>query len=42
VGNGKEFPVKKVFSESTTIGVDVGIRNFTVFQLEKGLKILST
>jgi len=30
VGNGKEFPVKKVFSESTTIGVDVGIINFAV------------
>ncbi len=33
MGNGKEFPVKKVFSESTTIGVDVGIRDFTVISI---------
>src|SRR5208283_5062164 len=30
VEDGKEFPVKQVFSESTTIGVDVGITDFAV------------
>ena len=30
VEDGKEFPVKQVFSESTAIGVEVGIKNFTV------------
>jgi putative transposase len=30
VENGKELSVKQVFSESTTIGVDVGIRDFIV------------
>ena len=29
VEDGKEFPVKQVFSESTTIGVKFGIKNFT-------------
>jgi putative transposase len=28
--DGKELPVKQVFSESTTIGVDVGIKDFVV------------
>jgi putative transposase len=30
VEDGKEVPVKQVFSESTTIGVDVGITDFAV------------
>ena len=30
VEDEKEFPVKQVFSEYTTIGVDVGIKNFSV------------
>jgi putative transposase len=27
---GKELPVKQVYSESTTISVDVGINNYSV------------
>jgi putative transposase len=30
VEDGKELPVKQVYSESTTIGVDVGIKIFSV------------
>ena len=30
VEDGKELPIKQVFSESTTIGVDFGIRDFAV------------
>jgi len=30
VGNVKELLVKQVFSESTTIGVKVGIKDFVV------------
>ena len=30
VEDGKEFPVKQVFSESTTIGIDFGITDFAV------------
>jgi putative transposase len=30
VDNGKEIPVKQVFDESTTIGVDVGIKDFAI------------
>ena len=30
VEDGKELPVKQVYSEFTTIGVDVGIINFFV------------
>ena len=37
VEGGKEFPVKQVFSESTTIEVDIGIKNFTV--LSTGEKV---
>jgi len=37
VEDGKEFPVKQVFSESTAIGVEVGIKNFTV--LSTGEKV---
>jgi putative transposase len=31
VENNEELPVKQAFSESTTIGVDVGIKDFAVF-----------
>lgn len=37
VDNGKELPVKETFSEATTIGVDVGIKDFAV--LSTGEKI---
>lgn len=37
VDNGKELPVKETFSEATTAGVDVGIKDFAV--LSSGEKI---
>jgi putative transposase len=37
VDNGKDHPIKKTFSETTTIGVDVGIKDFAV--LSTGEKI---
>lgn len=37
VENNEEFPTKQVFSESTTIGVDVGIKDFAV--LSTGEKV---
>ena len=37
VEDGKELPVKQAFSESTTIGIDVGIKDFAV--LSTGEKI---
>lgn len=37
VEDGKEFPVKQVFFESTAIGIEVGIKNFTV--LSTGEKV---
>ena len=42
VEDGKELPVKQVFSESKTIGVDVGIKDFAVISTENRLKILNT
>ena len=30
VENGKEFPEEQTFSESSTIGIDVGIKDFPV------------
>ena len=42
VEDGKELPVKQMLFESTTIGVNIGIRDFVLFQLKKRLKILST
>jgi len=37
VDNGKELPAKQEFSESTTIGIDVGIKDFAV--LSTGEKV---
>lgn len=37
VEDGKEFPIKEVFTESTTIGVDIGIKDFAV--LSNGIKV---
>jgi len=31
VDYGKELPEKQVISESTTVGIDVGIKDFAVF-----------
>ena len=39
-GRWKKLPVKQVFSESTTIGVDIGIKDFAVMSTENRLKIL--
>jgi transposase len=37
IEDGKEAPTKQVFSESTTIGIDVGIKDFAV--LSNGEKV---
>jgi putative transposase len=33
VEDGKELPVKQTFSESTTVGIDVGIKDFAVLSI---------
>lgn len=38
VEDGKEYPAKQKFSESTTIGVDVGIRDFAVLSTGEKIK----
>jgi putative transposase len=38
VEDGKAFPVKQVFSESTTIGVDVGITDFVIISTGENVK----
>jgi putative transposase len=41
VKDGKGLPTKQEFSESTTIGIDVGIKDFAILSIEKRLRILN-